>query len=255
MKCFLSFFLYLLAYFSFLIAQEQVRPWMGIAIEDNPNGVAIKAAIPGTPAEKAGFRPGDLVKKIDSVPMKSASQLIEYVQSKGVGNEVSVEYERNKKLLNLKLHLEARPDELELVRKQVLNTKIPDFQLEEFNKVGIFTNKNIQNRVTVIEFWATWCGACVTSHARLSEFAKANHSIAVLAVSNEKKEIIQKYISKVKPNFTTLRDSNGKFTSHFRVSAIPMTIVVDKKGIVQFATLGSGTALEDALQFATKLEK
>ena len=59
-----------------------------------------------------------------------SAQLIEVIQSKGVGNKVLVELERNSKNLKISLQLEARPDELELLRKKLSNTKIPPFQLE-----------------------------------------------------------------------------------------------------------------------------
>ena len=233
---------------------RQAKPWMGIAIENKPNGVGVLDSIPGTPAERAGFLKGDLIKKIDSTQITDSAQLIEVIQSKGVGNKVLVELERNSKNLKISLQLEARPDELELLRKKLSNTKIPPFQLERILTKGMYTNQDIAAKITVIEFWATWCPACVGIHPRLSTFAKENPEIRVLAVSNEKRNVIEPYITKINPNFIPLRDSNIEFSKHFGVSAIPMILVIDGTGTIQHITLGSGSNMEEALKLAQELK-
>ena len=119
MKRFISLFIFCIL-FSFTIfgqSIEQVKPWLGISIESKPNGVNIIQAIQGTPAEKAGLKTGDLIKKVDSVPVKEPKELIGYIQSKGVGYEVIVEFERDRKPMKLAIKLEARPDEFAVVKK------------------------------------------------------------------------------------------------------------------------------------------
>ena len=234
---------------------QQAKPWMGVAIEDREDGVGIRDSIPGTPAEKAGLRQGDVIKKIDSIQIKDSKQLISLIQAKGVGNEVVVEFERNSKLVSLTLKLESRPDDLEVIKKKSLGKNIPQFSLEKIQETGYFSNPDISNTVTVIEFWATWCPACVGSHKKLSAFAESNPSIKVLAVSNEKKDVIQKYENLIKPKFITLRDNTGDLVRFFSVSAIPMTVVLDRKGEIKFITLGSGSYLEEALNFAQEISK
>ncbi len=250
------FFFWILFSFS-VIGQsiEQVKPWLGISIESKPNGVSIIQAIQGTPAEKAGLKTGDLIKKVDSVSVKEPKELIGYIQSKGVGYEVLVEFEREKKPMKLSIKLEARPDEFAVVKKQLTGKPMPDFTLEGMNEKKTFTNKDIANKVTIVEFWATWCGPCRASHARLSEFAEKNPSIQVLAVSNEDTELIQKYIKSTKHKFTTVRDASGDLHKTFLVSAIPMTALIDKKGRIHSLSLGGGSYLEEILQTASELGK
>jgi cytochrome c biogenesis protein CcmG, thiol:disulfide interchange protein DsbE len=250
-------YLFFFLFFSLFLMGEsykQAKPWMGIAIENKPNGVGVLGSIPGTPAERAGFLKGDLIKKIDSTQITDSTQLIDLIQSKGVGNQVLVELERNSKNIQISLQLEARPDELELLRKKLSNTKVPPFQLDQILTKGIYSNQDIASKVTVIEFWATWCPACVGSHPRLSKFAKDNPEIRVLAVSDEKRNEIEPYITKINPNFIPLRDSTKEFSKHFGVSAIPMILVIDKTGTVQHITLGGGSNLEDALKLALELK-
>ena len=257
MKRFISLFIFCIL-FSFTIfgqSIEQVKPWLGISIESKPNGVNIIQAIQGTPAEKAGLKTGDLIKKVDSVPVKEPKELIGYIQSKGVGYEVIVEFERDRKPMKLAIKLEARPDEFAVVKKQLTGKPMPDFSLEGMNEKKTFTKKDIASKVTIIEFWATWCGPCRASHERLSEFAEKNPSVQVLAVSNEETELIQRYMKSTKHKFTTVRDASGDLHKTFMVSAIPMTALIDKQGRVHSLSLGGGSYLEEILQTASELGK
>jgi thiol-disulfide isomerase/thioredoxin len=234
---------------------RDIKPWMGISIENKVDGVGINAAIPGTPAEKAGLKSGDLIKKIDSTIIQNTEQLISYVQSKGVGNEVSVEFIRDNKPMKFFLKLEAKPDELVLLKKQLIGKPVPDENLERITGRATFSKNDFLGKVTIVEFWATWCGPCRQTHETLSKFAEQNPSIQVLAVSAEEKDKIQKYMSSKNHKFTTLRDSTGTFHGFFRVTAIPMTVLIDKRGIIYTVSQGGGFYLEEVLTSALKLDK
>jgi len=249
--------IFIMSFTNPLYAQSfsQAKPWMGIVIETKINdGVQIKDTVPETPAAKAGLMAEDIVKKIDGVPMTDAKQLISYIQAKGVGNEVIIDITRAGKDLKIALKLEAKPDDLELIRKSVVGKKIPAFTLDLIENPGSLTAKDLSNKVAVIEFWATWCPACRDSHARLSKFAADRPGIVVLAVSDEEVPELKAYAEKVKPKFTIVRDGSKDFSKQFMVSAIPMTVVVDKTGTITFATLGAGVYLEEAIAHALSLE-
>lgn len=235
----------------------QAKPWMGIVIEPTKvnDGVQIKDTVPETPAAKAGILANDIVKKIDGVAMNDAKQLISYIQAKGVGNEVIIDLIRAGKDMKINLRLEAKPDDLELIRKSLVGKKVPEFSLDLVETEGRLTSKDLANKVTVIEFWATWCPACRDSHPRLSKFAADKPNIKVIAVSDEEVPELKAYAEKVKPNFTIARDTSREFSRKFMVSAIPMTVVVDKAGTITFATLGAGVYLEEAIAHALSLDQ
>ena len=234
---------------------EQVRPWLGVAIEAGKTGVRVKEVIAGTPAEEYGLKPGDEITAIDKTKVKGPDELIALVRSKGVGNTVTVEYLRGTKTERKDVKLVARPDELKLVRQKIQDKPVPDSPLETVSGEAISSLKAQKGKVTLVEFWATWCPACRSTHPRLSAYAKEAKArgISVVAISNEELAELKPYIAEAKPEFTVLRDKSGALQKELMVNAIPMILVVDKAGVMRYATIGAGSYLEEAIAEAEKL--
>jgi putative serine protease PepD len=51
--------------------------------------------LPGSPAEKAGLRGGDIVIALNGKPINAPEELIVSVRSKNVGDVVTITYKRN----------------------------------------------------------------------------------------------------------------------------------------------------------------
>jgi cytochrome c biogenesis protein CcmG/thiol:disulfide interchange protein DsbE len=245
------------------IAQQSVapkparagRPWLGIAIDQGKKGVLIKGVMPKTPAEGAGFAVGDELLTIDKKIVKEPSELIAIIQSTGFGQAVSVELLRNGKTIKKTLKLVVKPDELQLLRDRLVGKEAPSFSLEVIKGKESGDSKKLAGRVAVIEFWATWCPACRATHPRLSEFALANPSIAVLAISDEETSALSAYVKQIDPKFTVLRDAEAKTPAEWMASAIPMISIIGKDGQVKFVSVGAGEATEEALNMAVNLNK
>ena len=233
----------------------QAKPWLGVAIDAGKTGVLVKEVLPDTPAAQYGLKAGDEILAISGTKVKKPEELIAAVRSQGVGNSVKVDYLRDGKAASKDVKLVARPDELELVRKQVENKPAPKFSLERMSGDAPASMEKLKGKTVVMEFWATWCPACRSSHPRLSEYAKTARArgIEVIAVSDEEKSEIKSYVDQVKPGFTVLRDQDHFLHKELIVSAIPMLVVIDREGIMRFATIGAGSYLEEALAAADKL--
>lgn len=70
-----------------------------------PQGAYVQEVVDGSPAQKAGIEPGDIITKIDGKEISSENSVSEIVQSKKVGEQVSLEYwrEGNTKTVNAAL--------------------------------------------------------------------------------------------------------------------------------------------------------
>ena len=79
------------------------RGRIGIALEDlevpaagSVQGARIKEVSPGSPAERAGLRRGDIILRANNIPIRSATQMRNLIGLTPVGREVRLTIERNK---------------------------------------------------------------------------------------------------------------------------------------------------------------
>jgi Do/DeqQ family serine protease len=96
--------------------------WMGVSLDDpdkataeelgaDPKRAVIAAAIyKGSPAEKGGVLPGDVILKVNGEEIKAMEQLQRIVGDLPVGKSASIDVLRNGKKLSLTLNIEVRKD-------------------------------------------------------------------------------------------------------------------------------------------------
>lgn len=250
---------------NYSMAQQTITPWMGVNIEDHKQGVLVKSAIPDQPAHKAGFQTGDIITKVDKTAMKSAKELVEYIRGKGVGHKVTVYYLKNgKKESKTDLALVAKPGILEIVEKNLLNQKAPNIKTKVL--MGKMKGKDFDlhnhKGVKIIEFWATWCGACNQAHPVIKEWAKKHKDkVTIVAISDEPNKMVKKFLHKKAQNgqigedVPFLAGDNTDINRNYFVPALPMFVLVDEKNIVRAATIGTGVNLEEIFQKALNLTK
>jgi len=72
------------------------------------SGALIGAVLENQPAAKAGLQPGDVVTKVDNKPIKSGTQLRNYVASRPPGSIVVMDVTRNGSSTKVNVHLQER---------------------------------------------------------------------------------------------------------------------------------------------------
>ena len=114
------------AILSRLIAGKKVLyGWLGISIQDlneelteyfglsDTQGAVVIKVLKDSPAEDAGFKEGDVIKKFAAKPIKDVRALLREVGKAEVGRMVTVEVVRDKRPLILKVKIGERPDDFE----------------------------------------------------------------------------------------------------------------------------------------------
>jgi len=96
-----------------------IRGWLGVIIQDlTPpvaealglnHGVIVLKVLPGSPAEKGGLQPGDIILAIDGKPVKDASQLQFTIMKTPPGKEITLTVLRGEKKINLKVKVGELP--------------------------------------------------------------------------------------------------------------------------------------------------
>jgi thiol-disulfide isomerase/thioredoxin len=95
-------------------------------------------------------------------------------------------------------------------------------------------------KVTVVEFWATWCGPCRTSIPHLTEVQKQykDKGVTVIGISSEAPDTVKPFIEKMGEtmDYTVALDVNRKvndaYMKAFNQRGIPTAFIVDGKGEV-----------------------
>jgi thiol-disulfide isomerase/thioredoxin len=95
---------------------------------------------------------------------------------------------------------------------------------------------DLQGKVVLIDFWATWCGPCRAALPHMREIAKKfdGQPLIVLSVSLDSDENKWKeFIAKNEMTWPQYRDGgfSGPVASAFGVQAIPHTFTIDADGV------------------------
>lgn len=101
-------------------------------------------------------------------------------------------------------------------------------------------------KITVLNFWATWCPPCQEEMPELEKFAHNNlQKVDFYAINlQESKGKISEFMNKNKYTMPVLLDTDGTMGRKFQVAAIPTTIIINKHGMVKYRKSGSMTMNE-----------
>jgi thiol-disulfide isomerase/thioredoxin len=118
----------------------------------------------------------------------------------------------------------------------------PGFTLEDMDEEK-HSLKDLQGKVVLLNFWATWCPPCrreMPSMERL--YQKLNgENFTVIAINQmEDGDHVFAYTGQldVDPTFTILFDKDSKVSSSYRVSGLPTTYLIDKQGNIRYRAIG-----------------
>jgi serine protease Do len=87
-----------------------------------PHGVVIGSVEPGSPAEKAGLKGGDVISSINGAPVKTGNDLVNPIASAPIGSKVKITYYRDKELKETTATVEDRTRVFPNTAGRVTNT-------------------------------------------------------------------------------------------------------------------------------------
>ena len=100
-----------------------------------------------------------------------------------------------------------------------------------------------ENKITVLNFWATWCPPCRAEFPELDRFVKKNRDkILFYSIDlQEDSSKVKEFFKNGQYSFSALLDKDGAMAKQFRITAIPTTIILDDKGIIRYRKTGGIT--------------
>lgn len=103
--------------------EKSTVPWLGIYMQDVnedmteyfklpfKTGVYVGRVVEGSPADKAGLLPQDIITQVNQKPVKSGDELADMIQKMKIGETISLLVWRNNQFKKIDVTLEAKPED------------------------------------------------------------------------------------------------------------------------------------------------
>jgi peroxiredoxin len=122
----------------------------------------------------------------------------------------------------------------------IVGQPAPDFALRSIKGPSMRLSEHL-GEVVVINFWATWCGPCRQEMPLLDElYGKYQRAgLVMLSVNiDENAEPAIEMAQTLKVSYPVLFDTRKEVSRAYDVSAMPVTVLVDRAGVVRYVSEG-----------------
>ncbi|MBC7983130.1 MAG: TlpA family protein disulfide reductase [Candidatus Obscuribacterales bacterium] len=116
----------------------------------------------------------------------------------------------------------------------------PDFALRTLKQQNLRLSE-FRGEVVLINFWASWCGACRQAMPGLNELHDKYHRAGLVMLSINLDDEVHRAMhmaQSLKIAFPVLLDERKDVGRQYQVDNMPMTLLIDREGIVRHVYVG-----------------
>ena len=134
----------------------------------------------------------------------------------------------------------------------------PDFTIPDLSGQNVQLSSFVGKKVVLLNFWGLRCGACLEEMPYLEKIWKkyADKGLVVLGVDTDgvDRQTVVDTLKEVKVavGYPLLLDQEFKVTDVYTNFLVPLTIVIDKQGIIQYIHTGFEKGDEKAYEEAIR---
>ena len=113
-----------------------------------------------------------------------------------------------------------------------------------------------RGKIVLLDFWATWCGPCISTFPRLRKWQKKykEKGFEIVGVAKyygqadgkrmtplQELDYIDRFAKKYKLNYPIAVAEGGEDSKKYGINAYPTTLLLDRNGIVRYIGIGAGS--------------
>ena len=106
-----------------------------------------------------------------------------------------------------------------------------------------FDNASIKGKVTLLEFWTTWCHYCAAEAPVVEKLSQEfkDQGLTVLAVNvGESKKTVKKYLEQHPRTCRVVLTEDTNLAAMYQATVYPIYVVIDREGNVVRTQRGAG---------------
>ena len=123
------------------------------------------------------------------------------------------------------------PDEF---KTALLNKPAPDFVLPPLAAGAGLSGADLKGKVTLVNFFASWCGPCRIEHPLLRDLA-GKVDLVGIAYKNKPEDATAWLAALGNPYRVVAADLDGRVAIDFGVTAVPESYLIDREGRIRYA--------------------
>jgi peroxiredoxin len=225
------------------------RAWLGVDLEKGPaGGVVLRHVINNSPASKAGLADGDQVVEVDGDPIDQPSQLVARVALAGPTGTMAFKIRRGGVEKSASATLVPHPGADAILRLDKVGTFAPWKPVTAVSGSIPANMTALRGKVVVLDFWASWCGACklLSPHLSKLQTTYGSQGLQVIGLTTDEVKVASKAVQAQAMSYAVASDANETAMAAYGVKALPTVFVIDKKGVIRdvFTGFDSGKPAE-----------
>ena len=116
----------------------------------------------------------------------------------------------------------------------------PDFQFLALDQQPVSLG-DLRGKPVVLNFWATWCLACIYEMPFLQEIHEeySGSGLVLLAINaGESQSQVEKFLQSNNLSLPVLLDTRGIVNQQYHIQWLPTTLFIDEDGVIQERRIG-----------------